>query len=206
MDTSVKLMDYYYKNDRSKFEDNAPKLYAKFRYTGKYLIEKIKSGTSFYISVLKDITIQKGKLKYYLKLKEFLNEDELTGFVDSIESHDFKALLLAEEKRFDELILFIEKHCIKNSSYFSCFDFNKAIKLISTTHPDKSGELINKKIKQMMQGERNRDTYHSIAKLLKKASTLNGKNNETSMLINELYNHKPNLPALKDEFRKAGII
>jgi hypothetical protein len=29
---------------------------------------------------------------------------------------------------------------------------------------------------------------------------------ELNKYINSFYNHKPNLPALKDEFRKAGVV
>lgn len=47
---------------------------------------------------------------------------------------------------------------------------------------------------------------HHIAGWLQLAYTIPGFKAETRLLARELYNHKPNLPALKDELRKGGLV
>ncbi len=53
---------------------------------------------------------------------------------------------------------------------------------------------------------RSRGTYGEIASMLKNAKKIEGIDESIRKLTLELYNHKPNLPALKDEFRKAALV
>lgn len=205
-ETSLKLMDYYFENDKEKFEINAQMLYVCFKSTGKYLIDKVKQGTKLYINLLKDLSKQNNSVEYFEKLKKYLDADQIIEYVNNVERADFKATLLAHEKRHEELIQFIDKECITGTSFFGAIDFKEAIKLLIDDKPVEVWILINKKIQKMMNGEKSRETYAYIAKTLKTGKKLKGKEAEVETLIKELYNHKPNLPALKDEFKKEGII
>jgi hypothetical protein len=57
-----------------------------------------------------------------------------------------------------------------------------------------------------MGASKNRDTYRYIADLLKQSLALKGKQDYVKSIALGLYHHKPNLPALRDELRKAGLI
>jgi hypothetical protein len=57
-----------------------------------------------------------------------------------------------------------------------------------------------------MEKYRSRDTYAYIARLLVMARKIEGIDSDIKSLTANLYNHKPNLSALKDEFRKAGLV
>jgi len=58
----------------------------------------------------------------------------------------------------------------------------------------------------MPDSKRSRHTCIEIANWLKYANQIPNHREKTIELTAKLFNHKPNLPALKDEFRKAGII
>jgi len=48
--------------------------------------------------------------------------------------------------------------------------------------------------------------YEDIVGKLQLAQKIPGFELQTKELILQLYNHKPNLPALKDEFRIGGLV
>ena len=64
-------------------------------------------------------------------------------------------------------------------------------------------EINNKAMKGY---KRNRSTYQTMVKTLKLLPEITIKKKETEIFLKSLYNHKPNLPALKDEMRKAKLI
>jgi hypothetical protein len=67
--------------------------------------------------------------------------------------------------------------------------------------------MIDAQIRNLMNGEkRGRGTYQKIAEWLVYSKGIEGQGNRVNMLVKELYGHKPNLPALKDELRKAGLV
>ena len=54
--------------------------------------------------------------------------------------------------------------------------------------------------------QRGRDAYSTIASWLTQAKKIVKFESQTRDLIKNLYNHKPNLPALKDEFKQPYFI
>ena len=56
-----------------------------------------------------------------------------------------------------------------------------------------------------MRFDRNRKTYQKMCFLLKIIKSSKLLEDELATYINKIYNHKPNLPALKDELRKAKL-
>jgi len=54
--------------------------------------------------------------------------------------------------------------------------------------------------------ERGRSIYEKIAKWMVLAKQLPGMQQDVMILIAKTHNHKPNLPALKDELRNAGVV
>ena len=54
--------------------------------------------------------------------------------------------------------------------------------------------------------ERGRSVYREIATWLKQARKIADFQIQIRKLITDLYNNKPNLPALKDEFRQTSLV
>jgi hypothetical protein len=205
-ETSINLMDYYFKNDKNKFENNAPKLYARYKHTREYLVDKIAKGSAFHIVLLKDFTEQDNDLKYFAELKNHLSTDEISQFIDNVKYSDTRAKLLAYEKRFDDLLQLIKKEEVKNDSFYPSFNFAEAVSLIAVAKPAEAFDLVKKKITKLINGTKNKGTYSSIAFVLNAAKKIVDKQAEVETLIKEIYNHKPNLPSLKEIFRSEGLV
>lgn len=204
-ETSILLMDYYYQHNRDLFEEKA-KLIAD-RYTAtEYLVDKIKKGTGLHIELLKKEVNSGGDICYYKELKNYLEAADLKQFIVSITDSNTLAKLLGIEKMYDELETLLRKQ-LKNTGRYTFFDFTLALKELFDAKPDLSLELVTLRIVQLMHNERSRDSYKIIAALLKESLNIKGMEDDVVRLIDSYYyHHKPLLPALKDEFRKAGLI
>jgi hypothetical protein len=67
--------------------------------------------------------------------------------------------------------------------------------------------MIIKKCNQALTSpKRKRDTYLQMVSWLRLMKKIVSKQIETQKYIESLYHHKPNLPALKDELKKAGWV
>jgi hypothetical protein len=110
------------------------------------------------------------------------------------------------EKAFDKLIALIEETSQKGSSYYSGLDFEGAISLLIKDRPAEAWRLTKQKVNSVLMNQRGRDVYASVVRWLKLAQDKLGNESDISVFIMETYNHKPNLPALKDEMRQAGLI
>jgi hypothetical protein len=206
-DTSIDLMEYYHENDNGKFEKVAPQLWGRFNYRAlDYLLEKVRKGTPFHVSLLKKHAAQNGKSASLELLKQYISSQEVEQFIDLMGNNNTKAKFYAHEKLFDKLITLIEANCIQSTSLYSSIEFEKVIPYLFADRPLVVWKMIEKVITVNMQNNRSRATYNYIANLLKKAQKIEGIDIEIRSLASKLYNLKPNLPALKDELRKAGIV
>lgn len=168
-----------------------------------YLIENLDkiSETTLYLLALKNYTAKKQSVKHYKELREYLTELQKREFVDKIGEgfHDmFYVQLLDIENRHSDILSYARKR--QNMSY----DLDRIIGLICNIYPEECYEIIKNNCDAAMNSsDRNRRTYQRIAGLLKVMGQINTKQPEAREYIRLLYNHKPNLPALKDELRKA---
>lgn len=205
-DTSKELMDYYFEKNREKFEKEAIRFETKFgRSTHIYLLEKLKPGTAFHVEILGKHAQNTGSTDDLEQLKKHIDANELERFIDSLHNKDTKAKFLAHEKAFDKLIALIEETSLKGINYYSGLNFEAAISLLIKVRPADAWRLIKQKVSSVLKDQRGRDVYTSIAKWLKLAQINLGLEADVIAFIMETYNHKPNLPALKDEMRKAGL-
>lgn len=84
------------------------------------------------------------------------------------------------------------------------WDFNEIISPILGIYPKECLVVLQHKILQSLEKERGRSSYRSIVSwivLLRKIPAASEKAHEIIMMA---YHHKPNLPALKDEMKRAG--
>jgi hypothetical protein len=208
--TSEKLMDYYYRNDKEQFNAKAPLLAEHFEdWCTDFLIDKVEKGTPLHVSLLKRKIWFSGNLSYFGELRSYVDVNELKEFIGTIGSSDIQAKLYSNERMYDELVNLIRKE-LKGYSYYVRFDFESAIENLLDIRPEVAWSLFEQEIQRKMdltyRQQRPRDTYQYVARLLHKALSIPGQSEKVRVRIASLFNTRPHLSALKDEFRKAGII
>ena len=98
-DTSIQLLDYYYQNDKYRFEEKAPQLSGHFEYwSTDYLIDKVKKGTELHVTLLKKKVSTGGDYQYFQELKQWMTELELKQFIASIYPANIKVNLYGKEE------------------------------------------------------------------------------------------------------------
>ena len=170
-----------------------------------FLIESLDKNKQreLYLEALKNYVIKKHNIKYYKILRDYLSQDEKTKFVNSFSDsyyQSFYVQMLEVEKRYKEILECAEKNV-------GDYDFHEIIYPILNIYSDECFNLIQKKNNDLINSEgRGRSVYQLMMKSLKLMKRIPSKQNETKKYFEKLYNHKPTLPALRDEMRKAGLI
>ncbi|MBU0558909.1 MAG: hypothetical protein KKG93_04910 [Bacteroidetes bacterium] len=158
---------------------------------------------NLYVDALKNYVKNKHKMQHYEILRSYLTDNEKISFVnDFIDGHNqvFYVQLLDCEKRYKEILDCAERN-------IASYDFDKLIIPILNIYPTECFTfIVNKNMEALNSYGRNRETYKSMIKTLKLLKQITTKNEESVLFLNKFYNHKPNLPALKDEMRKANLI
>lgn len=171
-----------------------------------YLINNLKkeSKKELYIKALRSYTANKQSIVHYNELREYLNEAQKKEFADEIKKgyHEiFFVQLLETEKRHEDILVFAREK--KDISY----NFENIIAPIRNIYPDECFDMIRDKCTAALnEYKRNRKTYRQMVKWLEVMNRIESKQQEAKQYIKALYEHKPNLPALKDEIRKAQLI
>jgi hypothetical protein len=197
------LLLYYFETDKQTFADTARELFPdNKKMWAEFLLPYITPELD------KDLFVQ-----VYLKLTDYNRDIELYGKVrDHLSPNDFKQLLesirwnkvfmvniLAVEELYDDIKSIVEK----NNNYQ---DFTEIIAPILNVYPEFCFRKIEDITRNTLLYERSRYIYTQIASWLKLAEVIPGFEAECQRLIQQTYTHKPNLPALKDEMRKAGLV
>ncbi|MCD4793824.1 MAG: hypothetical protein K8R54_11350 [Bacteroidales bacterium] len=171
----------------------------------KFLIDNLdkKQQEYLYIKALKNYVSKKHSIKYYHILKTYFTKTETDNFINKFKdtyNTVFYVQLLEIEKRHQEILDCVNKN--KES-----YEIEKLIKPIINIYPAECFSIIVEINNAALTGyKRDRRTYQTMTKTLKLLKKITSKKTETSLYLKELYNHKPNLPALKDEMRKADLI
>ncbi len=196
------LLEYYLENDIDAFNRTANELFEKDKYRwAKFLADKVSetSDKELFKNVFRELTIKNAKIEYYRKIKNILNEDEKEQLINTVYSKPFKVQIFEEEKQYDKIKQIVEKNT-------DSWDFTELIKPILNVYPDFCFITIQNKALKTIENERGRNVYARIAEWLKLAKLIQSYEDRARELIMKLYNNKPNLPALKDEFRIAGLV
>ena len=154
-----------------------------------------------YIIALQIYITAEYSFKHYLLLREYFDEDERLEFIKAFESkydEPFYIQLLEVEKQYKTILNFVKKN---RDSYY----LDKLIKPIITIYPDEVFNIIKALSDKLVKG-RGRDSYARACNLLQLLLDMPTKKEELKSYINELYNHKPRLPALRDELNKARLL
>jgi len=205
-ETSVALMDYLFKKASTDFEEWASKFYMQFRRESlDYLRDKVAKGTTLHLDILKELVIHRSDYDAFTEIKVFIGTQEQDELIEKIYYPDNKALFYAREKDFEKIEKLIDSELMRGYSFLG-FNYRKAIQLVVAYKPDMAWQLVKKIIEARLVSERKRETYTMIAGILADSLHFVVDKEEVQELIGQLYSRRPNLPALKDEFRKAGLI
>ena len=196
------LLEYYLENDIDAFNRTANELFEKDKYRwAKFLADKINeaSDRKLFKNVFRELTIKDTKIEYYRKIKNILNEDEKEQLINTVYNKPFKVQIFEEENQYDKIKQIVEKNT-------DSWDFTELIKPILNVYPDFCFKTIQNKALKTIENERGRNVYARIAEWLNLSKLIKGKETETKEIIMNLYNHKPVLRALRDEFKRAGMV
>ncbi len=197
------LLQYFFNSDKVNFIETADKLFNTNKpFWAKFLQDYISVDLdeSLYFNIFRYLAVNEKQIEYYLKIKEFLSDSDIDSLLEEVAwDKVFVVAILEIEKRYESIREIVQKN---NDNWH----FIELITPILAIYPEFCFQNIKNKTIKTIEDQRGRDVYERIAKWLKLTEKTPGFDNERRDLINQLYNHKPNLPALKDELRKAGLI
>ncbi len=173
-----------------------------------YLINNLNKETELelYISALKNYVIESASLKYYKKLREYLNEKDKNIFIKKIQRkfyvYDvFHIQILEFEKRYKDILEIAKKE--DNYSY----NFEKIIEPIINIFPDECISMVENRCLSIINSyDKNRKIYKRMVQWMKEIKKIKEKEIKIEKLFYKIYNRKPSLPALKDEMIIGKII
>lgn len=197
------LLEYYFETDKDAFLKTAEELFAIDNGLWAEFLQQYVSpelDRDLFVKVFRELTTRLNKIEYYKKIREYLSEDDLTCLVEELKWNKvFIVKIFDMEKRYDDIKALVEINS-DNGNYI------EIITPILTVYPEFCFRHIKNKVITTIQNQRGRHVYEYIASWLKLTEKIPGFENEKRELIQQLYNYKPSLPALKDEMRKVGVV
>jgi len=197
------LLEFYFETDKGAFIETARELFpangflwAKFlqQYVSPQLDEDL------FVRVFRQLAIQEKKIGYYNKIREYLTQAECNNLLKELEwDKAFVVEILEVEKRYGDIKTLVEQNP-------DDWHYTEMITPILTVYPGFCFQHIKNKAIETLQNNRSRSVYERIASWLQLTQNIPGFETEKRELVHKLYNRKPNLPALKDEMRKAGLV
>ncbi len=196
------LLEYYHENDLVSFKKLSRELFNKDRRTWTEFLKDFitpEMDKSLYVDVFYQLIIDEANIEYYKGIREFLSENAKNNLMKEVKwRKPFVAQILEIEERFEDIKMLAEAA--------DPWDFPHIIEPILKIYPEFCFNELSRRVWKMLENRRGRSTYHTIANWLKLSQSIPGFFNEKKEMISRLYHHKPNLPALKGELRKAGLV
>lgn len=196
------LLQYYFENDQSAFLETANTLFSyKPNSWASFLASYISPELDkhLFAKVFTALTIAEKDIVHYRKVKPFLDEKAYQHILQAVHwDKVFLAKIFTEDKNYANIKALVEKDSDR-------WNFDKLITPILQIYPAFCFAKIKTMVEITLANERGRNIYVRIAKWLTLSKQIPGHEADAMYLIKTTYNHKPNLPALKDEMRKAGL-
>ncbi len=193
------------KQDKAEFANVAGMLLEK---NGKkyslYIIENLdkEDYKTVYVKALKSYVGIEYSMKHYKILREYLSQSERLEFIDKFKngystSVAFYIDVLELKKEYASILDFARTSDI--------YELPKVLKPIASIYSDEVFEIIQKNCDKLVK-ERGRSSYARASKLLSLMLGVKEKEEALKLYVNKLYNHKPVLPALRDELKRYGVV
>lgn len=202
-EVAKQLLQYYFEEDKHSFVQTASELLkTDKRFWAKFLKDyvAVELDKTLFFDTFYQLTLDEKEISHYNKIREFLSESDLNTLLEEFDwDKAFAVRILEVEKRYES----IREIVAKNGDNWHYIEL---ISPILKIYPDFCFQNIKNKAVATIENKRGRDVYERISSWLKLMQNIPGFETEKRELITQLYNHKPNLPALKDEMRRAGLI
>ncbi len=197
------LLEHYFCQGNPEFTELAKELFEKDpRYWAQQLKRYVTAemDEALFAEVFFRLVVDEGNLEDFHKLRPHLSTEKLEKLISDIH-HDkpFLVQVLAVEERYEEI-----KEIVEHNP--NDWQYPELITPLLEVFPEFCFNHISEKARRTIQTERGRSTYLRIVEWLQLAARIPGYYPQTMLLAREFYNHKPNLPALKDELRQAGLV
>lgn len=203
---AAQLLQHYHENDMAAYLQLARELFNNSKSHWAPILKKHitpENDLPLFVDVYCWLVADKNSMDDYQKLRPHLTPEKIEQLLSDLDHHfwqtPFKAKVLAAENRHEEIMRKIQD---RNTMWFT----PDILRLITTIYPVFSFSIIKEEVQSILQHQRGRSAYQVIVSLLKLTATIPGHQPQSQLLISELYNYKPNLPALKDEMRKGGVV
>jgi len=202
-EVAKQLLQFYFESDKLNFVNTANELFpADKRFWAGFLKDYVTSelDSMLYINVFYQLTTDTEDIKHYMKIRAYLSESDLNRLLGEFTRNKvFPVRILEVEKRYESIKTIVEKNS-------DDWHYGELIRPILGIYPEFCFQHIKNKSVKTIEKQRGRDVYERISSWLKLTQEIPGFDTEKRDLIGKLYNHKPNLPALKDEMRKAKLV
>ncbi|MDP3180728.1 MAG: hypothetical protein Q8M67_02845, partial [Bacteroidota bacterium] len=202
-EVAKQLLQFYFESDKLSFVKTAKELFpADKRFWAGFLKDYITAELDrlLYINVFYQLTADTEDIKDYMKIRAYLSESDLNRLLGEFTWNKvFPVRILEVEKRYESIKTIVEKNS-------DDWHYGELIRPILGIYPEFCFQHIKNKAVKTIENQRGRDVYERISSWLKLTQEIPGFDSEKRDLIGQLYNHKPNLPALKDEMRKAKLV
>jgi|GEM_PF-923024 len=202
-EVAKQLLEYYVETNKDAFLETARELFPTDKYLwAEYLQQYVSPqlDKNLFVCVFRQLTVQQKEIIYYNKIREYLSDADLIDLLNELKWNKvFVVKILEVEERYEDIKTLVEQNP-------NDWGYAEMIAPILTIYPEFCFKHIKSKTENTLQNNRGRHVYERIALWLRLAENIPGFENEKRKLIDQLYNHKPNLPALKDEMRKAGLV
>ncbi len=196
------LLQFYFEHDQTAFVETAHELFSARAGSWSTFLEPYVTpqlDEQLFVKVFSTLTISRQNIQYYQKVKPYLDEASYAKIISELKRDTvFLVKIYETDERYADIKALVQK---ENNRWY----FDQLIAPLLTVYPDFSFEKIKEMVVGTLENERGRSTYAEIAKWLVLAKQIPGYETKTTQLIQNTYAHKPNLPALKDEMRKAGL-
>lgn len=202
-EVATQLLRHYIENNTSEFLKLANELFEKepghwAQQLKDYVLPELD--TALFVNVYYRLVVDKKSMKDFHKLRPYLPDEELEKLLQETK-HDtpFIVRVLAAEQRYEVIKRMVELHP-------GDWHFPEMISPLLAVYPEFCFNRISNKARQTIENERGRSVYQRVVEWLQLADAIPGFKPQARLLARELYNHKPNLPALRDELRQGGLV
>ena len=197
------LLEHYHMQDQKRFLELANELFElKQHFWAPVLSNLINPQLSreLYVKVNWRLVADQNDLTIYERVRPYLSQADKNRLLKKVEWNEpFKVQILATEERYEEIRQMVEAND-------DGWEYVSLIRPILGVYPEFCFENIRQMVLKTISTQRGRSVYQRIVEWLQMAYTIEGFRPQSEKLTNELYHHKPSLPALKDELRKAGLV
>jgi len=202
-DVALQLLEHYFETDKTEFLKLAEELFGKDNRRWTRPVSGLitpELSRELFIKVFYRLVVNYSNLEDYKKLRPFLDSSLLEKLLKEVRSNKpFQVQVLAAEQRFEEIKTIVQRNP-------DDWDYSELIRPVLSVYPEFCFDNIKQKVLRTIKNERGRSAYQQIVGWLQLADTIPGYKPQNRILARELYNHKPNLPALKDELRQGGLV